>query len=237
MEAETNGLMIEQAIFTQNPEAVFTQAKKFEEIMMMYNGAMREVKTKLEVLNDEFQVKGQNNPIDFIKGRIKEPKSIIDKLKRKGLEITLENMLDNINDIAGIRVVCSFIEDIYKITDMLISQDDITLIKKKDYIKNPKDNGYRSLHLVVGVPVFFSNKKQPMRVEVQIRTIAMDFWASLEHQIRYKKYENVPAGIIEELKGCADIISVTDSKMQDIQKQLLNYAHQSLEANKAIKNN
>jgi putative GTP pyrophosphokinase len=195
--------------------------------MMMYNGAMREVKTKLEVLNDEFQIRSQTNPIEFIKCRIKEPKSIIDKLKRKGLDITLDNMLEHINDIAGIRVVCSFIEDIYEITDMLIRQDDITLINMKDYIKNPKENGYRSLHLVVGIPVFFSNKKQQMRVEVQIRTIAMDFWASLEHQIRYKKYENVPEGIIQDLKGCADIISVTDSKMQDIQKQLLEYVKKS----------
>jgi len=217
---EIQNAFLNQTVLFKTPEEFFTEAEKYQEIMMMYNGAMREVKTKLEVLNDELQIRRQRNPIEFIKYRMKKPMSIINKLKRKGFDSTLEAVLEHINDIAGIRVVCSFIDDIYAVTDMLIQQDDITLIERKDYIKEPKANGYRSLHLVVGIPVYFSNQKQVMRVEVQIRTIAMDFWASLEHQIHYKNFENTPESIIQELKDCADIISSTDQKMQNIQKQL-----------------
>ena len=220
MNNEIQNTFINQTFVYKTPEEFFTEAEKYQEVMMRYNGAMREVKTKLEVLNDEFQVRSQRNPIEFIKYRMKKPSSIINKLQRKGFESTLEAVLEHINDIAGIRVVCSFIDDIYAVTDMLIQQDDITLIERKDYIKQPKSNGYRSLHLVVAVPVYFSNQKQQMRVEVQIRTIAMDFWASLEHQIHYKNFENASESIIQELKDCADIISSTDLKMQNIQKQL-----------------
>lgn len=220
MNTEIQNAFLNQTVLFKTPEEFFTEAEKYQEIMMMYNGAMREVKTKLEVLNDEFQIRSQRNPIEFIKYRIKKPVSIINKLQRKGFDSTLEAVLEHINDIAGIRVVCSFIDDIYAVADMLIQQDDITLIEKKDYIKKPKANGYRSLHLVVGIPVYFSNQKQLMRVEVQIRTIAMDFWASLEHQIHYKNFEISSENIIQELKECADIISSTDVKMQNIQKQL-----------------
>ena len=220
MNNEIQNTFLNQTFVYKTPEEFFTEAEKYQEVMMRYNGAMREVKTKLEVLNDEFQVRSQRNPIEFIKYRMKKPSSIINKLQRKGFESTLEAVLEHINDIAGIRVVCSFIDDIYAVTDMLIQQDDITLIERKDYIKQPKSNGYRSLHLVVAVPVYFSNQKQQMRVEVQIRTIAMDFWASLEHQIHYKNFENASESIIQELKDCADIISSTDLKMQNIQKQL-----------------
>lgn len=220
MNSEIQNVFLNQANVPKTPQEFFTQAGKYQEIMMMYHCAMREVKTKLEVLNDEFQIRSQRNPIEFIKYRIKKPDSTLDKLSRRGLDISLESIVENINDIAGIRVICPFIEDIYFVSDMLIQQDDIILIQRKDYIKNPKPNGYRSLHLVVEIPVYFSSKKQSMRVEVQIRTIAMDFWASLEHQIHYKKDDDSP-GIIQDLKECADIIASTDLKMQNIQKQLL----------------
>lgn len=193
---------------------------KFSQIMMMYDCAINEVKTKLENLDKEFAVKATRNPITAIKSRVKEPYSIFEKIKRKGFNYSEEVLMNDIHDIAGIRVVCAFVDDIYKIADYLVSQDDITLIKKKDYISNPKDNGYRSLHLVVEVPVFLSDRKQPMKVEVQIRTIAMDFWASLEHSIHYKKKVNETEEIISELKECADTIYETDIKMQSIREKL-----------------
>lgn len=195
--------------------------KRFQEIMMMYRCAIKEVQTKLENLNDELSTKRQRNPINTIKSRIKTPQSIYEKIQRKGMEMNMDTLLNDMHDIAGIRVVCSFIDDIYAIANMLTLQDDITLIKIKDYIKEPKDNGYRSLHLVVEVPVFLSDRKQMMKVEVQIRTIAMDFWASLEHQIHYKKTDSAPITIIEDLKKCADNIYETDIEMQGIRKRLL----------------
>ena len=195
--------------------------KKFQEIMMMYRCAIKEVQTKLENLNDELSTKRQRNPINTIKSRIKTPQSIYEKIQRKGMEMNMDTLLNDMHDIAGIRVVCSFIDDIYAIANMLTLQDDITLIKIKDYIKEPKDNGYRSLHLVVEIPVFLSDRKQMMKVEVQIRTIAMDFWASLEHQIHYKKMDSAPITIIEDLKKCADNIYETDIEMQGIRKRLL----------------
>lgn len=200
------------------------EEEMYGEVMMMYDCAMLEVKTKLEVLNNEFQIRSKRNPIEFIKCRIKSQESIMEKLKRKGFEYTLESIMENINDIAGIRVICSFIDDIYAIAEMLEKQDDIIVIDKEDYISSPKPNGYRSLHMDVEIPVFFSDKKQKMRVEVQIRTIAMDFWASLEHQIYYKKGLHAPESIIRELKECAETISVTDFRMQDIRKELAEYS-------------
>ncbi len=210
---------------TSETRGEFTQqAARYEELIMMYGCAMLEVKTKLEVLNREFQIKSKRNPIEIIKCRIKTQESIEEKLRRKGLENTMEAILENINDVAGIRVVCSFVDDIYALAEMLESQDDITLLDKDDYISSPKPNGYRSLHLVVEIPVFFSDRKQPMRVEVQIRTIAMDFWASLEHQIYYKKGLKAPETIIRELKECADTIAGTDCRMQEIRKELAEYS-------------
>jgi putative GTP pyrophosphokinase len=205
-------------------QKMFLEEEMYGEVMMMYDCAMLEVKTKLEVLNNEFQIRSKRNPIEFIKCRIKSQASIMEKLKRKGLEDTLESIMENINDIAGIRVICSFIDDIYAIAEMLEKQDDIIVIDKEDYISSPKPNGYRSLHMDVEIPVFFSDKKQKMRVEVQIRTIAMDFWASLEHQIYYKKGLHAPESIIRELKECAETISVTDFRMQDIRKELAEYS-------------
>lgn len=203
-------------------EEEFGEFKKFRQFMMMYNCAIKEVRTKFEILNDELSTMHNRNPIEMIKSRIKSPESIIEKLYRKDFPVSIESVLENINDVAGIRVICSFIDDIYEVAHMLVIQDDIKLIEVKDYIKNPKDNGYRSYHMIVEVPVFFTNRKQNMRVEVQLRTIAMDFWASLEHKMRYKKNIENADEIYNELKLCADIISKTDAKMQNINSKIVN---------------
>ncbi len=196
------------------------QTKEFKEAIMMYGCAIREVKTKLEVLNDELALKRANSPIEFIKSRIKKPESIAAKLKKEGYEVSVESAMEHLNDIAGIRIVCSFIDDIYALAKMIAKQDDITVIAVKDYINNPKENGYRSYHMIVEIPVFFSDKKQNLRVEIQIRTIAMDFWASLEHQLKYKKNIEEEEKIISELKECATLISYTDIKMQEIRDKI-----------------
>lgn len=205
----------------QVPEDLINQAREFQEALMMYTCAIREVKTKLEVLNDELSVRNQRNPIEMIKSRVKKPLSIVEKLRRKNLPVSLESMLDNLDDVAGIRVICSFIDDIYAVASMLVSQDDIRVIAIKDYIKHPKPNGYRSYHLIVEIPVFFSDRKKNMRVEVQIRTIAMDFWASLDHQLKYKKdIGQVAEAISEELRQCAEAIAETDEHMLRIRKKI-----------------
>lgn len=192
----------------------------FQEFMMMYNCAIKEVKTKFEVLNDELAVANKRNPIEMIKSRVKKPKSIFEKLKRKGLPLNMNSILNGINDVAGVRIICSFVDDIYEIAKMFAQQDDITVVEVKDYIKSPKPNGYRSYHMIIEVPVFFSNRKMNMKVEVQLRTIAMDFWASLEHTIKYKKNIDNADEIILELKNCADLISETDLKMQSINNRI-----------------
>jgi putative GTP pyrophosphokinase len=194
---------------------------KFAELMMMYRCAIREIQTKLENLNDEFRTSRQRNPIDAIKTRIKSPTSIYQKLKKRGKPITLQSISDNLNDVAGVRVVCPFVSDIYDVAQMLISQDDIEVMEVKDYIKNPKPNGYRSLHYVLIIPIFLSTGKEYMKVEVQIRTIAMNFWASLEHQMHYKQFENddMPE-IVDELTRCAENIYNTDVKMQDLRDDI-----------------
>lgn len=191
---------------------------EIDEITMIYSCAIKEIRSKLEILDYEFKIKRKRNPIEYIKSRVKKPKSIMNKLYRKNLELSFTSARKNLNDIAGIRVTCSFVSDIYEIADMLKNQEDITLIEENDYIKNPKANGYRSLHMVLEIPVFFSDHIERVRVEVQIRTIAMDFWASLEHKLHYKKGEKVPTYIKEELKQCAEVIAETDKKMQEIQR-------------------
>ncbi|MDO4166503.1 MAG: GTP pyrophosphokinase family protein [Eubacteriales bacterium] len=199
---------------------------RFKQIMMMYSSGIREVTTKLEVLNDDLKSRYQRNPIHSIKSRIKTPVSIAKKLKKRGLPVCVDSIRGNLNDVAGVRVICSFIDDIYTIAEMLTSQTDITLIKMKDYIENPKPNGYRSLHLIIEVPVFFADKMRPMRVEVQIRTIAMDYWASLDHQLRYKKDdldEQTLTDMEQKLKHCADVISETDMEMLDIRKNIYGF--------------
>lgn len=204
----------------KSTEGFVKEAEKLNEIMCWYSCAIKEVRTKLEVLNEEFQNNTARNPIDNIKSRIKKPMSIFEKLERRGFPITLDSILYELHDVAGIRVICPFIDDIYTVADMLIAQDDITLIQRKDYIKYPKPNGYRSLHLVVEVPIFLSTGKRMMKVEVQIRTIAMNFWASLEHQIHYKKCQKDTEDVVAQLTDCANVIYETDMRMQEIRKQL-----------------
>ena len=189
---------------------------------MMYRCAIREVQTKLEVLDDEFSVEYNRKPISFIKTRIKKPVSIYNKLQKLGYDFTIEN-IQQLNDVAGVRIVCAFIDDIYTIADLITQQDDIKVIKIKDYIKNPKPNGYRSYHMIVEIPVFFAKGKTPMRVELQIRTNGMDFWATLEHQLRYKKgIEEMPGfeEISKELMHSAQVIIEADNEMQEIKNKI-----------------
>lgn len=195
---------------------------QFESLMIKYRAAVREVTTKLEVLNDELSSFAERNPIEGIQSRIKRPYSIAKKLKARGLPVAVESIQKNLNDVAGIRVICPFISDIYDVADMLLSQEDVLLIEKKDYIEKPKENGYRSLHLIVEIPIFLSKGKENMRVEIQIRTVAMDFWASLEHQIRYKKGLEEEQKISEGLKECADTIARTDLRMQELREMIKN---------------
>ena len=196
------------------------QLREFQELMMMYNCAIREVRTKLDVLNDEMAVCSPHNPIEMIKSRVKKPRSIVEKLQRRGYPVSVDSVLDNLHDVAGVRVICSFIDDIYKIAAILGAQDDVTVLEIKDYIKNPKPNGYRSYHMIVEIPVFFSDRKQPMKVEVQIRTIAMDFWASLEHQMKYKKDVPGSEDLVNRLSQIADRINQTDMEMQEIREEI-----------------
>ena len=206
---------------------IMEQTRPFAELMMRYKCAMLEVKTKFDVLNTQLSLENDRNPFESINCRIKTVASIIEKLDRKGFELTAESIEKNLNDVAGIRVICSFIEDIYLLADRLCSQDDIRLIERKDYIKNPKPNGYRSLHLIVEIPIFLMDEKKFMRVEVQFRTIAMDFWASLEHKLKYKK--NIETDLKEisaELKTCAEEISRLDNKMQEIHNKINKNAEQ-----------
>ena len=196
------------------------KATQYQEMMMRYKCALLEIQTKLEVLNNDISVRYRRNPIEFIKSRLKSPPSVIKKMQKQGLELTIENAEKYINDIAGIRVICSFIDDIYEIARMLSCQDDITVLKVKDYIKNPKPNGYRSFHMIVEVPVFFSDSKTPMKVEIQIRTIAMDFWASEEHDLKYKNETGNSEEIDRELTECADAINEIDRRMQKIRDKV-----------------
>lgn len=212
-----------QWLDTSDPQKFIENTTKFNNLMMMYRCAIREVQTKLEVLNDEFSVENKRNPISFIKTRIKKPESIYRKLQKTGHTFTPENISTQLHDVAGIRVVCAFVDDIYTIADLLSSQDDITVLKIKDYIKNPKPNGYRSFHMIVEIPVFFSKGKTPMKVEIQIRTNGMDFWATLEHQLRYKKGIEEMEGyedISHELLECAAAVINMDNEMQRIKDRI-----------------
>lgn len=194
----------------------------FDTLIAYYRCAIMEIETKFKVLNEEFSLQYDRNPIESIKTRIKSMDSIIRKVRNKNIPLTMTSLQENIRDIAGVRVVCSFQDDIYMLAECLLQQDDITLIEQKDYIKNPKPSGYRSLHLIVEVPIFLQNEKKPMKVEVQLRTIAMDFWASLEHKLRYKK--NIPdeeAGLLaRELVECAEISASLDERMEDIRTRI-----------------
>ena len=193
---------------------------QYKELQMLYSCALKEIQTKFEILDTEFKLEYNRDPIASISTRLKRTESVMDKLERKGLPFTLAAIEEHIHDMAGIRVICSYIDDIYLIAEALLRQDDITLIAKKDYIEHPKDNGYRSLHLIVEVPVFLTNHKKPMKVEVQIRTIAMDFWASLEHQMKYKQEIPDERAIMDELRDCAAVIRETDERMLAIRRRI-----------------
>ena len=191
----------------------------YKNLMLQYRCAIREIETKFNVLTDELSLSYNRNPVESIKTRLKSVKSIVGKLKRKNLPLSVAAIEDNLNDVAGIRIICSFIDDIYALVNMFTRQDDIKVIEIKDYIKNPKENGYRSLHLIVEVPIFLSNITKYVRVEVQFRTIAMDFWASLEHEIKYKKNINSQE-IFNELKELATASNILDEKMKNIRNKV-----------------
>ena len=205
---------------TEFARQLLETAVEYKELRMMYACAIKEVQTKFEVLETEFKVRYQRNPISSIQTRLKSSSSIIEKMIRKGVPFSMENLEEQIQDLAGIRVICSYVDDIYALANALTSQDDITLLEEKDYIRNPKPNGYRSLHLIVSVPVFFSQQKRQIKVEVQIRTIAMDFWASLEHQMKYKREIPDQQHIVAQLKNCAEDIARVDREMMDIRRRL-----------------
>ena len=219
-----NGELVQSAVNAPNviemPDSFLNEAARFREMMMMYMCAIREVKTKLEVLNDDLAIKNQRNPIQMIKSRVKKPASIVEKLKRRGHPVSVNSIVEHLDDVAGVRVICSFVDDIYTIAEMLARQDDVNVLMVKDYIRSPKVNGYRSYHMIIEIPVFFSDRKQKIRVEVQIRTIAMDFWASLDHQMKYKKNLDDSGEISEELKECAEVIAQTDMRMLNIRRKI-----------------
>ena len=195
-------------------------AQRFRELMMKYESAISEVRTKLEVLNRDMSLKYQRNPFESIKSRLKTPASIYEKLQRRNLPVTYDSIAENLTDIAGVRVICSFMDDIYMLADCLTAQDDISVVHRKDYLANPKDNGYRSLHLIVEVPIFLTDTKEHMKVEVQFRTIAMDFWASLEHHMRYKKHIRNAEAVSEEMRYAADLMNQLDQRMTQIREKI-----------------
>ncbi|MCX7715384.1 MAG: GTP pyrophosphokinase family protein [Clostridia bacterium] len=196
---------------------------EFKKAMFLYSGALREMNTKIQIINEEFALKQKTNPIEHIKSRLKTPESIIAKLVRRGYQPTFENALKYVDDIAGIRIICAFTKDIYILADIINSQSDITVLRVKDYIANPKENGYRSYHMLVDVPVFMSDEMSKARVEIQIRTIAMDFWASLEHKMRYKFESQIPENLNFDLLECAEIVSYLDEKMLLLNNEIEKY--------------
>ena len=222
MEKEKKPMTMEYPAMDGDPRSFLESAKPFQRLMTQYRCALEEVRNKFEVLDMELSLNRDGNPIESISCRMKRPASILEKLERKGLAFSIGNIEENIFDVAGIRVVCSFTDDIYQISERMLLQHDIRLLRIKDYIKNPKQNGYRSLHMVVSVPVLFADESKCMPVEIQFRTIAMDFWASIEHKLRYKK--NLPgpisAAIADDLESCARIINMTDMRMQEINRRM-----------------
>lgn len=205
-----------------NPDNFYKMAFEFQQIMMVYESAIKQIETKLDILNKENKVSGRRNPIETVKSRVKTPQSIASKLEKKNLPVTFESMVENLHDIAGVRVICPYISDIYSVRDMLLKQPDITLLEEKDYIKKPKDSGYRSLHLVIEVPVYLSDSTHHVKAEIQLRTIAMDFWACLEHELHYKTNTNVPESVRRELFRVAETIAMTDREMEEIAIELQN---------------
>ena len=217
-----------EKFYKKNVEMVLEEAshskekenfEKFNKMMAYYRCAMMEIETKFNVLNEEFSLQYDRNPINGMKSRLKNPISMKEKMERKNIPFTVENAEENLNDIAGIRVICSFYDDVYSLAEALLKQDDITLVEMKDYIKNPKPNGYRSLHLIVSVPIFLEKEKRLMKVEIQLRTIAMDFWASLEHQLRYKKDFEFTEEMAQELLNCATLSAELDGRMNKLREK------------------
>ncbi|RKM59479.1 MULTISPECIES: GTP pyrophosphokinase [unclassified Butyrivibrio] len=192
----------------------------WEEVNLLYNSALKQIRTKIEILNEEFQEVHRYNPIEHIKFRLKEPESIVKKLRRNGYESTIANMVRYVNDIAGIRIICSFTSDIYRIAEMISNQKDIQVLTIKDYIMNPKASGYRSYHMIVSIPVYLSDRIVNVKVEIQIRTVAMDFWASLEHKIQYKFESKAPAHINSELYECARMVADLDARMLSLNDEI-----------------
>ncbi len=201
----------------------YNEEDEWNRALLLYDSVLREINTKLEILNNEFKQAHQYNPIEHITSRIKSPESIARKIRKKGLELTVENIVKYVNDVAGVRIICSFTSDIYRIASSISNQDDVTVLRVKDYIANPKPNGYMSYHMIVSIPIFLTNDVIDTKVEIQIRTIAMDFWASLEHKIYYKFEGKAPAAIKDELKECANIISFLDEKMLSINESVKHY--------------
>ena len=205
----------------------------WKEVMLIYSSALKQISTKLEILNDEFQHVHRYNPIEHIKSRVKTPESIVKKLKKHGYESTIQNMVEYVNDIAGIRVICSFTSDIYQIAEMIRNQSDIKVISIKDYIVNPKKSGYKSYHMLVTIPVYLSDRIVHTKVEIQIRTVAMDFWASLEHKINYKFEGNAPDHIRNELVECARMVAELDERMLSLNEEI-QMIHQGSQTEEAI---
>lgn len=223
--ASEEALIREKLIASANNETLEYVKEKAEEVkrlMTYFRCAMMEIETKFKVLNEEFSLKYDRDPICSIKTRIKSMPSITEKLERKDLPFDIESIENYINDVAGIRIVCSFPEDVYRLAEAFLKQDDIMLIRKKDYIENPKKNGYRSLHLIVAVPIYLAHEKRLMKVEIQLRTLAMDFWASLEHQLRYKKDFEFSGEMQEELYHCAEQSAALDMRMDNLRKSIMN---------------
>ena len=219
---------------TSDVELIREKEQQLKRITLMYESALKEMETKIKIISDEFRMLYNYNPIEHIESRIKTPESIIRKCRKRGYPITYKSIVENINDIAGIRIICSFIPNIYKIIEMFENSKDITIIKKKDYIKNPKENGYSSFHIIALVPVSFACGISEVKVEIQIRTIAMDFWASLEHKIKYKYPKELPENIFDELKECSCMINELDKKMSNLGGNLIEEFEQDLLFNKDL---
>lgn len=213
----------------------YEDVDSWKTIMFLYNAALKEMGTKLEILNDEFQHVHKYNPIEHIKKRVKSPESIVKKLRHYGYETSIENMVKYVNDIAGVRLICSFSSDIYRLAGMIGNQSDIKVLPIKDYIKNPKPSGYKSYHMLVSVPIYLTDSVVDTKVEIQIRTIAMDFWASLEHKIYYKFEGNAPEYISRDLRECADMVSTLDEKMLSLNEAILRCLEEQEESKKRTK--
>ena len=232
MFAKGNADSVVRRDFMDRTTVIREDIDSWETVMFLYNSALKEVGTKLDILNDEFVHIHKYNPIEYIKKRIKTPESIVKKLRSSGYDSTIENMISHVKDIAGIRIVCSFTSDIYRLAEMIGKQNDLTVVSVKDYIKHPKASGYKSYHMLVTVPIFLSDRVVNTKVEIQIRTIAMDFWASLEHKIYYKFEGNAPEYISRDLRECAEIVANLDAKMLQLNEAIQETKEQQEEARK-----